>query len=587
MADEKRIWRYRDLFLSIERSTEGYGYRVRGQLSSGEQAASTFPSPVSEDEIERLRETLSGSRVRDIRPPILNSASPKELGRRLYDAIFSGNVRGLLGTAQAGLRRGEGLRLRFRAGSPEVSDWPFELLHDSNDFLALRRRIALVRYLGLPSPVKIPRSSRPLRVLVIVSSPNCCETIDVEQEWREIQEALSPLTQEKKKIELERLDNPTLVGLEETLERRRFHILHFIGHGSFRTNEGAVVLFRDKEGGSLPIDGVALARLIRRNGPVRLVVLNTCEGARTSPGDRFSGVAQSLIREGIPAVVAMQAKIPDASAILFSRRFYGELAKGTPVDLAITTARNTLDLEGQGRKVDWAIPVLFLGSPDGNLFPRTPSLAWFGVPLLVLSTLAAGWIWAPWKPRCPTPKAVDMEFVWIEPAPGSKISEPFCLGKYEVSRGEWKAVEGANSLPVEQRGDDDLPVGVSYTRVKEFIRKLNEQEGKQVYRLPTEAEWEYAAIGPGYSQGGNCEGTDEYDDLAPVGSFQTNNWGFYDMVGNVWEWVEALDATKERRVRRGAAWDSSREKCMLTERKLVRDWTRKNTGFRLLRELPR
>jgi formylglycine-generating enzyme required for sulfatase activity len=238
------------------------------------------------------------------------------------------------------------------------------------------------------------------------------------------------------------------------------------------------------------------------------------------------------------------------------------------------------------KEADWAMPVLYLGAKNGKLFTWLPSWRSTLICLLILSLGLALWRIKPWRPHCPTPEAVDMDFVWIEPTPGSKISEPYCIGKFEVSRGEWEAVMGANSLPKGEEGDD-LPAGVSYTNAQKFIRKLNEKEGKAVYRLPNEAEWEHAAMGPGNSQGGNCKGLDGYEELAPIGSFRTNDWDLYDMVGNVWEWVDAPDATEEQRVRRGGASDSSTAKCKATARGLVRDWNWSDTGFRVLRELPK
>jgi Sulfatase-modifying factor enzyme 1/CHAT domain len=362
-------------------------------------------------------------------------------------------------------------------------------------------------------------------------------------------------------------------------------VLHFISHGAFNPDdEGGMIHLGGPEGSAVALSGAVLAVLLAPHPVMRLVVLNTCEGA-LARGERFSGVAQALILQ-IPAVLAMQAKIPDSSAVHFSRRFYERLAKGRPIDRALRKVRYELFVAGAGKEMDWAMPVLFLGAKNGKLFSWIPSWRSILVSLLILSLVVTVWLVKPWKTRCPIPKAVDMDFVWIEPTPGSNISEPFCLGAREVSRGEWEAVMGAS--PAGQSGDDDLPVGVSYTGAKAFIDKLNAAEGKRVYRLPTDAEWEYAALGPGGSKTGNCLHGDEYVDLSPVGSFRTNDWGLYDMVGNVWEWVEAADATEKERFRRGGGSDSSVDNCRLTARKpLDANRNQQNTGFRILRELPK
>lgn len=569
MADGKWAWRYRDLFLTIERSPEG-DYKVTGEFD-GKFADAKLQSPISPEEIARLWEAKS------------DVYFIQEIGHRLYSAIFSRAVLSLLTLAENSLHPWEGLRLRIQVG-PEISEWPFETLHDKRAFLALRKDRLIVR--GHPKPMGTLWAPRPLRVLVVVSNPRSqsLDTLDVEKEWKEIQDALFPLVQ-KKKVKVERLDTPTLSDLAAELGKKKFHVLHFIGHGKFNAGEaGGVIYLKASDGNATAVPGPVLAELLCNFSSIRLVVLNTCEGA-LGYGDRFSGVAQALILKEIPAVLAMQAKIPDPAAILFSRSFYERLAKGRPIDRALRKVRYELFLAGTGKEADWAMPVLFLGAKNGELF-RLPFWRWILALLLTLSLVAILLTIKPWKSHCPEPKAVDMDFVWIEPAPGSKISKPYCLGVHEVSRGEWEAVMGANSLPKEQRGDDDLPVGASYIRVKEFIRKLNEQEGKPSYRLPTEVEWEYAAIGPGRSRGGNCKDTDDYDGPAPVGSFRTNDWGLYDMVGNVWEWVEAPDATADRSVRRGAAWDSAKQSCRLTNRKSVEaDRNLTNTGFRLARDV--
>jgi hypothetical protein len=99
---------------------------------------------------------------------------------------------------------------------------------------------------------------------------------------------------------------------------------------------------------------------------LRLVVLNACKGARASAGDPFAGLAQGLVRKGVPAVIAMQVAISDGAAQILTSSFYSALASGYPIDAALGEARKAIYVKQGG--AEWAVPVLFMRAPDGQIF---------------------------------------------------------------------------------------------------------------------------------------------------------------------------------------------------------------------------
>jgi WD40 repeat protein len=127
-----------------------------------------------------------------------------------------------------------------------------------------------------------------------------------------------------------------------------------------------MLLMEDEDGLSYPISGQDLGMLLHDQRSLRLVILNACEGARTSQTDPFAGSAQSLVQQGIPAVIAMQFELSDDAAIVIAHEFYGALADGYPVDAALAEARKALFAIGSG--TEWGTPVLYLRAPDGKIF---------------------------------------------------------------------------------------------------------------------------------------------------------------------------------------------------------------------------
>ena len=99
---------------------------------------------------------------------------------------------------------------------------------------------------------------------------------------------------------------------------------------------------------------------------LRLVVLNSCEGARSDVSDPFSGVAGRLIERDVPAVIGMQFEITDPAAILFASEFYTVLAEGKPIDTAVSEAR--LAMIADQNDVEWATPALFMRGSATRLF---------------------------------------------------------------------------------------------------------------------------------------------------------------------------------------------------------------------------
>ncbi|HKJ55953.1 MAG TPA: CHAT domain-containing protein, partial [Nitriliruptoraceae bacterium] len=358
---------YRNFDLVIER--EGDEFDVHVVDSPAGEAHGTFSMPFGEHELENFVLKM-GARRGVRRAGSAPRTAAQDFGQTLYGAVFTPDVEyALRQSLQDCQGRGEGLRLRLRLhNAPELMDLPWEYLHSTalGRPLALSVDTPLVRYMDMGQAVEALEVTPPLRILVVIASPTDIEELDTERELANLREATAELVRDGR-IEVHALASPTVQDLQHQLRKEAFHILHFMGHGIFDESTGTGMLaFEDDQRRARPVAGSDLGMMLHDHRGLQMVVLNACEGARTSVQDPLGGVAQSLARQGIPAVVAMQFEISDAAAKRFSRELYLAIADGYPVDAAVSEARKALYL--QDRATEWGTPVLHLRAADGHIF---------------------------------------------------------------------------------------------------------------------------------------------------------------------------------------------------------------------------
>ena len=359
---------YLDFDLLLERS--GTGYRARVLRCPAIPTACDFSLPFSDLEIENFLLKIGHTRRNTRRLESRNVELAKDFGRRLFEATFGDEVRSCLRQSlDMASQQDTGLRLRLHlTGAPELADLPWEFLYDPslNRFFVLSGKTPLVRFLDLPERIRPLAVQPPIRVLAMISTPSGFPPLDTAREWAKLEEAVADLRSQGL-VALERLDQATLAVLQHRLRRGEYHIFHFIGHGAFddRAQDG-VLLMEDEASGGRQVSGQELGMLLHDHTSLRLAILNACEGARASRTDPFAGTAQSLVQQGIPAVIAMQFEVADETAILFAHEFYGAVADGYPVDTALAEARKAIFARGDG--LDWGTPVLYMRAPDGRIF---------------------------------------------------------------------------------------------------------------------------------------------------------------------------------------------------------------------------
>lgn len=295
-----------------------------------------------------------------------NAKDAKALGQKMKPLLFPGDVWSKFRECRTDMKnKGKGLRVRLRIDPPELGSLPWEYVFDETfDYLAHDRLTPIVRYPAESLPQENLQAEIPLRILLVTANPQNLRQLEVNEEESLVRQALEPL-EATGLAEVTVIRKAQIGAVRQALTDGHYHVFHFIGHGMIENDEGALAL-EDGQGQKRAVFASQL-RAMLRNTAVRFVFLNSCETAAYAGADPITGVAQSLARAGIPAVMAMQFEVPDKTSLLFARQLYTSLVLGKPLDEAVTEMRRAAYIDTEDM-VFWGIPVLFMRAPNGIIW---------------------------------------------------------------------------------------------------------------------------------------------------------------------------------------------------------------------------
>lgn len=432
--------------------------------------------------------------------------------------------------------------------------------------------------------------------------------------------------------------------MEDLVEQfaRRLHegkpgLFYFSGHGVQIAGENYLIPLgariereQDVRYEAMPV-GRVLGALEEARNTLNIIILDACRNNPFVRGWRSPQSGLAMVQAGLGMLIAYATAPGKVAADGYGRNgtytkhlLQSMTTPGLSIERVFKQVRLAVIEETGGQQTPWESSSLtgdFYFVPSQNPIDKAPG-----------TTVAVGVYPATPPPESMWPKtlrnSISVEFVLIpageflmgshdgnadeRPVHRVRLSRPFYLGKHEVTQAQWETVMRSN--PSGFKGDPNRPVErVSWEDVQEFIRRLNAREGGTTYRLPTEAEWEYAARAGStttYSFGEDSGRLGTYawywDNAGkqshPVGQLMPNAWGLHDMHGNVREWVQdwySAPYTMETepdpqgpvsgssRVNRDCSWANSVRFCRSTKRSLALPGDRFDLlGFRLLKAAP-
>jgi len=334
-----------------------------------------FDPQALESELDALRAALRpaevGRRKKESRP----EQEAQAFGQALFDALFRGEVRVLYNSSRyQAAEKGKLLRFTLGIEPQELAPLPWETLYDAQFAEYVCHATPLVRYVAVLESDQPPITTPPLRILGMIVNPGDGPPPAAEGEKQHLEEAISHL-QALELVELEWVEGQSARSLVQALERKEWHVFHFIGDGGIERNTGeGFVVVDDDAGQSRRLSATQLRWLLSKCKSLHLVWLSACEGARGDRPDRFTSTAALLVQKGIPAVLSAQLGTNSPAAEAFAEAFYAALAASMPLDLAATKGRMAIHTE-RSDTPSWGAPVLHAHSPDLQLFERQAVMA--------------------------------------------------------------------------------------------------------------------------------------------------------------------------------------------------------------------
>ena len=281
------------------------------------------------------------------------------IGRTLFETAFPPDLSAPLLEA---LRVHPRIRLWIESGDPKLVNLPWEAMFvgQMNGFLAAQG-CSIVRWHTPRRPTPRLRFDRPLRILAVFSNPSATAPLNVAAEMEVLRQTCAA-AQEANLVHLTVIppEEATRERLREAIRAIQPQVFHFTGHGVYDADkkEGALVVGEGRDGLDLMFAN-QVGTLISNNG-VLLTLLNSCDTGTSGNNAAVTGVAGTLVGQGIPAVVATIRQVMDQAATMFTKNFYSAIVAGESVEAAMYQTRTALEIDRQ----DWSVYALYASARD-------------------------------------------------------------------------------------------------------------------------------------------------------------------------------------------------------------------------------
>jgi CHAT domain len=263
------------------------------------------------------------------------------------------------------------------------------VLHDGHRPLATGIDLLFSRYQQTDKRLSVPdlpgspaQQPQLLRILMAIAAPGDRDSLKLHQEAEDLKRELRGRSDQGSlwDIDLTILEHPDRAELAQALEQGQYQVFHYAGHSNLGVDGGMIDLVNRRSGLTESLTGNELAGLLANNG-IQIAVFNSCRGAYTDSREMLAdtggerNLAEALVKQGIPAVLAMAERIPDEVALNLTQLFYRNLKQGNSVDLSLNRARQGLMFTYGSKQLYWALPILYLhskfeGYPVGRSIDR-------------------------------------------------------------------------------------------------------------------------------------------------------------------------------------------------------------------------